>query len=197
MKINISLSLVNSNVKESTTPTDAVHFGDLGVGGDTMRSRMDGGRGTGFFGTGTYFLSNAKSPQTLSTRPKKYLNLDHLKLYVPKSAYQAYTLHDLLKYSLRFLESEEPIGNLDGDNKPLVYYIKWYSEECFNEKESKKFIEIAKDEITKERKGLPASEVRTVGTRIMQRLGYDGIDVRHTELDRGDYGSVVYTNGQQ
>ena len=72
MKIHIILNriCVSSNIKESIKPTDAVHYGDLGIARDTTRRRMDGGRSTGYFGTGTYFLSSDKNSYARANRPK-------------------------------------------------------------------------------------------------------------------------------
>lgn len=37
-----------------------------------------------------------------------------------------------------------------------------------------------------------ADEIRSASTRFMQRMGYQGVDVRGTPYDNTEYGSVIY-----
>ena len=191
MKILISTSSNwLKNIRESKIPTNAVHYGDLGIGHDTTRQRMDGGRSTGFYGTGVYFVSVGAKAGARENRPIKYLNLSDLNLYKPSDSERALQLHKLLKLVIQLSETDDRYWQKK-ETSELVTKIK-QGAEIF--KRNSYFSRILENECEAEYTGLPESEIRTISTRIMQKLGYDGIDVRHTNLDNMDYGSVVFAS---
>ena len=177
---------------------NAVHLGDGGIARDTMRHRMDGGRSTGHFGTGVYFLSDAaardsnEAANPVSGRyGRSYINLDTEGHNLAKPG-NPKTLHDGLR----------EINRLAGNDNPIEFGMDHISSQAekaaFNlaielGMRRRPEIEAAiKAEVAAERAGLPDSEHRTAGTRVMQRLGYDGVDVRGTPYDNTEYGSVIY-----
>lgn len=195
MKIHISIS--RSNIKESFTPTDAVHYGDLGVARDTVRKRIDGGRSTGHFGSGVYFLSSDQNAYARSDRPKKYLDLTGLNLFTPHDSIEAINLHKALRL----------LNDMAGD----IYFAATHREQVpkfnfdsINSIGGKTIFELSKilpfsiTLIEKQVRKVLLEEsgnfdnIRSASTRLMQKFGYDGIDVRHTNLNNGDYGSVVF-----
>lgn len=200
--MKISISLTNTwlkNVHRSETPTDACHFGDLQIGRDTVRRRMDSSRGTGHFGCGVYFLSKESADKIISReavhskRPMEYIDLNGLKLLRPKDTQKAYELHDLLRNVCRLSETGnwpdiKAVDDREHPDHKLWFRIYLDSISFFR---SRKFLEVVKLEIIREQK-LPAWDIRSIQTRVIQRMGYQGIDVRHTDLDNTSYGSVIF-----
>lgn len=73
------------------------HYGDLGKA--DKRSIM-AGRGTGHFGTGTYFFGSPDSPGSSyykKNRPENIVDFSSYKLFKPMSNKDGYRLHDFLK----------------------------------------------------------------------------------------------------
>jgi len=171
------------------------HYGDLGIGWDTTRKHMSGGRGTGHFGTGVYFLGKPLNKGGFyGSRPEHRIDFSKFKLFKPSDPRE---FHKALKIINQLVGNDESLATeIFGKvifSSPVhkAAFILWVMNPCGpSEKELEKIIT---DEIEKEREGkLSSGEIRTAPTRIMQRLGYDGIDVRGTELDNTDYGSVIY-----
>lgn len=81
---------------------ELLHWGNLDFGKKTDTAHMLGGRGTGHFGTGFYFVSKDKwgdfhydyNPK----RPIYELESSSYNLFKPKSVDEGNTLHDSLKY---------------------------------------------------------------------------------------------------
>ena len=81
---------------------ELLHWGNLDYGKKTDTAHMLGGRGTGHFGTGFYFVSKDKwgdfhydyDPK----RPIYELESSSYNLFKPKSVDEGNTLHDSLKY---------------------------------------------------------------------------------------------------
>ena len=81
-------------------PKIIYHAGDLGIGRDTTYANMTNqSRGTGHFGTGTYFVSSQDELQhgTYKDRPIKAVDISDYNLYKPKNSVEAEHLHDFLK----------------------------------------------------------------------------------------------------
>lgn len=92
MKSRKSLKEANNNY--------GYHAGDLGKAED--RRIQTGSRGTGHFGTGTYFVSNPDKIKNYNSRdgqeaPKHIVDFSNYKLFKPRRVTQAYDLHDALK----------------------------------------------------------------------------------------------------
>ena len=78
------------------------HAGDLGKSED--RQQQDGGRGTGHFGTGTYFVSNEDKIKNYNDyqygkgkAPHHIVDFSKYHLYTPSNNDKGYDLHDTLK----------------------------------------------------------------------------------------------------
>jgi len=185
--------MVPGKVKFAAEPTDAVHYGDGGIGHDTQLRRMDGGRGTGHFGTGTYFLSGKESPLAREGRPAKHLDLTGLSMAKPGGS--ARQLHDALRIvngaiirgtKLEFTEPRHD-GKKATFNIALALGLHLHPEA------------VVRDSIQNTARIFSEGKndgIRTPATYVMQDLGYDGIDVRGTDLDNGDYGSVIFADAQ-
>lgn len=198
------VSLVN--VKKSEKETDAVHFGDLNVGWDTTRINMSGGRSTGHFGTGVYFVSKDVADKTLANkdhrlnihgkRPYHYMDLSGLNLYKATTSNRAYTLHEFLKtiswlvHTGNWPDPQARFNYRHPDNR-LWHNLAMDIITLGFSFDIDKTLAIIKIELIREKK-MPKSEIRSISTRVMLRLGYQGIDVRHTDMDNFQYGSVIY-----
>jgi len=84
------------------TNNKAYHYGDLGIGRDTTFKNMGSSRGTGHFGTGTYFLGEeaAESTGKISSyagRPLNEVNFDDYATFKPATEEAGFALHDGLK----------------------------------------------------------------------------------------------------
>lgn len=119
---------------------ELLHWGDLDFGKKTDTAHMLGGRHTGHFGTGFYFVSKDKwgdfhydyNPK----RPIYELESSSYNLFKPKSVDEGNTLHDSLKYidsikglvnttkSSTTLWQEE--RKLDSNEKIVNFTIKYF-----------------------------------------------------------------------
>lgn len=75
------------------------HAGDLGKAEDYW-AMMSGSRGTGHFGSGTYFVGNKEkitSDDYYGKRPQHAIDFSDYNLFTPKTNEQGYSLHDMLK----------------------------------------------------------------------------------------------------
>ena len=92
------------------------HYGDLGKGRDTYRKNMTKqGRGTGHFGTGTYFIGHKLDNDDIYTnRPLHQIDFNNQKnLLKLDSEHDAFELHNFLKMinNCEF-EAQEKYNNL-------------------------------------------------------------------------------------
>lgn len=89
---------VTPNEPESGLKSPAYHAGDLGK--SEQLGRQSGGRGTGHFGTGTYFVGNKEKIDLggYRERPQHTVDLDGYKLFTPKTEGDALRAHDALKF---------------------------------------------------------------------------------------------------
>lgn len=108
-EVKLNESLKDALFKdESITEEKAITWGDLDYAKKTDTRKMMGGRGTGHFGTGFYFVGK-EGPYGLDkdnkikkydyepSRPIYEIELDNYNLYKPKDNDSAYRLHDTLK----------------------------------------------------------------------------------------------------
>ena len=91
-------------VESVTNEALLLHWGDLDKGIKADKRSIMGGRGTGHFGTGFYFVSkdNYLNKDEFkydydTNRPVYELDSSSYKLFTPKSNSEAYALHDALK----------------------------------------------------------------------------------------------------
>ncbi len=179
-------------------PSPAYHSGDLKFGRDTVLGRMMGGRGTGHFGTGVYFVSSKdklKDPFGVREgRPIQEVDFSKYNLFRPLTNYVAQRLHDGLRGINSLVERDindqenfkeavkKAVADLayatDKDEKSILAAIR-------------KNLETARD--SAEKNAFEWTYIPTLATEVMQELGYEGVDVRG--LDRYDdmeNGSVIY-----
>lgn len=87
--------------KEEQIPDEnlGISYGDGGKGRDTFYGEIDGSRGTGHFGTGTYFVSpEGLVGDTYKQRPAFKIDFsEYDNLYKPDDKNDAFNLHDYLK----------------------------------------------------------------------------------------------------
>ena len=111
----------NNEVEEKPTNVGK-HYGDLGKAHDTNYFAMNGSRrGTGHFGTGTYFVSGdyeVGPDSTYAKRPINYSNFDDYNLARPATDQDGFDLHDALK---QINYNNSPV-NEELYNKLLPYY---------------------------------------------------------------------------
>ena len=176
--------------------TGAYHLGDLGIASDTTFRRMDSGRGTGHFGTGTYFLGKKSAATKASEggyggrvgRPVANVNLEGLNLAKPSDPY---ALHNALKLVNQMVyKNEKPDFSQERFNGSKALFN--LNVELGISKHSEAEIQKAIEDTYNEFASGKNDGLRSPSTVLMQKLGYDGIDVRGTKLDNTDYGSVIY-----
>ncbi len=127
------------------------HAGDLGIGRDTTYANMTNqSRGTGHFGTGTYFVSSQDELQhgTYKDRPIKAVDISDYNLYKPKNSVEAEHLHDFLKeinntkwdseerYS-KLLEGKKEYDNLYDDIRKKNNWTYDFSQEDYKKMNDK------------------------------------------------------------
>lgn len=98
------------------------HYGDLGKARDTNHFSISGSRrGTGHFGTGTYFVTEdyeVGPDSTYAKRPVKTADFDDYNLAKPQTEQDGFDLHDALK---QINYNNNPISE-ELYNKLLPYY---------------------------------------------------------------------------
>lgn len=179
MEFNNKLKPVYKNI--------GYHRGDLGK--SEYAGRMRGQRGTGHFGTGTYFTGKPVNQDSFKDRPEHQVDFSNYKLYKPKTDQEGYQLHDALKVVNNYLYDEErtnkaieTLSNLLGvDQNELKQLL------------DQKVRTVDYDFDGNDYERLMDRSLDTGSTLLMKALGYQGIDVRHLPtLDNTGYGSVIY-----
>lgn len=186
------------------------HAGDLGYGDDTVLGRMSGGRSTGHFGTGVYFVSNQnKLPDIYKARGIKEVDLSPYNLFKPRSTSQAQELHKALRLINKLAsdsEEDSPITPKTAEKELREISSTLPFEIRFNLKADKKISSDEAEELVKKYAAEAAEEARklykdyrferdfldSASTRFMKKLGYEGVDASGTDLDNTEYGTVVY-----
>ena len=126
---------------ESLNEAKAITWGDLDYGKKTDTRRMMGGRGTGHFGTGFYFVG-AEGPYGLEgsryfdyapNRPIYEIDLDAYNLFKPKDNGTAYKIHD----NMKVINDCYREGRLDstpkGETKDLLGLLRIIDEEAYEQ----------------------------------------------------------------
>ena len=191
---------VDEFIKSQGTP--AFHSGDLGTASDTTLGRMDVGRGTGHFGTGTYFVSDSKKLKgDYEKRPIQEAHIIGANLYKPGSTANAVGLHDALRDLNRIVFRKQLS---EDDLSDVAFRLRMrIPTKILDANEN--ILDIVKDVVKEVRREIHGSnqwwdsEAETASTRFMKRLGFDGIDVRHLKDESGysspddtHMGTVVY-----
>lgn len=112
---NNSIPQTDKKGNEKFSP--GYHAGDLGKA-ESLASQS-GGRSTGHFGTGTYFVGNKEQLKNYNKRdgkgaPVEEVDFDNYNLYKPADTKAAYALHDFLKGINEYCGSYG-FGTLDQD----------------------------------------------------------------------------------
>lgn len=107
---------------EKMIKSPAYHAGDLGKS-ETL-AQQTGGRSTGHFGTGTYFVGDKAKIDlgAYKDRPQHVIDLDGYNLYTPKSESEARKAHDVLKFVNDYwsvLDKADDITNAKNDVSDL------------------------------------------------------------------------------
>ena len=107
------------------------HAGDLGKA--EPRSQMSGGRGTGHYGTGTYFVGNedAINIGNYAKRPHEVVDFTKYNLWRPLLKSDARDLHDFLKsVNTYWMDIDSPVDSIqsifDYKNKGYKVYDEYY-----------------------------------------------------------------------
>ena len=188
------------------------HAGDLGKA-EYFVNYQSGTRGTGHFGTGTYFVGNKDklSGVGYKDRPVKEFDTSDYNLLKINSSDSGFRLHDALKYINNKAWREALEGNIDMDSlskacwplSVLLYSHMHRNEDYeiadirnFNKSVVSKAVDILEEysDYAKKNGGVVTSSDRnTISTELMKSFGIAGIDVRNVpELDNTEYGSVIY-----
>ena len=176
------------------------------------------GRETGHFGSGTYFFGSEKEAKKHARgrkRPITEINLEGKNLFRPfdmkrgGETFKAggnFGMANELHWILRYVnEASYKIGDYDAKNNPNS--ISWRDnptgiskrlESWTGLKASPKMVDEVIQEVRAEieaNAGFGGLKTETASTRLMRRLGFDGIDMRGIEgFDNANFGSVLYAD---
>jgi hypothetical protein len=179
------------------------HAGDLGYGRDTTLGKMSGGRGTGHFGTGVYFVGSPDKIKGRDERPVKEVDLSGYRLYRPDDKESARQLHDALREvnALRGMyDPEERTQSKEFEDKlNKAAFDLWINilPRGLERSDVKEIIRGNVINAANEFKPVAyrSNYVDSASTRVMKALGFEGVDVRGIpDYDNVDYGTVVYTD---
>jgi len=174
------------------------HAGDLGYGKDTTLGKMAGGRSTGHFGTGVYFVG---SPEKISAvgregRPLNTVDLSKYNLAKPRSPIAARDLHEGLK-TVNNLVGQD-LNNEAAQQKinDAAFKIWTNAATKASEEQVKATVINAIQEATTARTDdviFESTYIDSASTRAMKALGFEGVDVRGIPgFDTTEFGTVVY-----
>ena len=203
--LNLKTKLIAGNpegpIGKRVSKGIAYHSGDLGYGSDTTLGRMVGGRNTGHFGTGVYFVSNPENISNLlrENRPIESVDLSGYHLLRPSIEFEAETLHEGLKKINSLTSNDIDLNSLEAQQeiRKAAYNVYLATDRSSSEGEINRAI---KEAIQEARLLLPryrfeSNYVDSASTRVIKKLGYEGIDVRHLPMyDNTTFGTVVYTD---
>ena len=187
----------------------AVHYGDLGK--SEFLSNQTGSRGTGHFGTGTYFVSpdsealSRMEKNAYGKRPKQFVSLDGYNLYKPSDRTSAGNLHKFLseinnkldiKQELKPYEYDAFMSDVFRDyNSVFPRSVRKYGTVESLSKRIEELKQYAKDNASKDTEAYfkKTKRLDSASTLFMKEHGYDGIDVRGIKgYDDEQFGTVVY-----
>ena len=136
------------SIKEVNVLTEenkAITWGDLDIAKKTDTRKMMGGRGTGHFGTGFYFVG-ANGPYGINgnkfydyapDRPIYEIDLDRYNLYKPKDNDTAYKIHDAMRNINNYYSDDAYsflFKNYDEDKlKDELYNVGWEAQKVYED----------------------------------------------------------------
>ncbi len=187
----------------------AGHYGDLGK--SEFLSNQTGSRGTGHFGTGTYFVSpdsealSRMEKSAYGKRPKQVVSLDGYNLYKPSDRTSAGNLHKFLseinnkldiKQELKPYEYDAFMSDVFRDyNSVFPRSVRKYGTVESLSKRIEELKQYAKDNASKDTEAYfkKTKRLDSASTLFMKEHGYDGVDVRGIKgYDDEQFGTVVY-----
>lgn len=100
----------------------AVHAGDLGKS-EGFWQMTSSRRGTGHFGTGTYFVGDEEqiNKYVYENRPHEKVDFDNYNLFKPKNYKEGMALHEALKFINNSVYDYEVLKDLDNIEKDLAW----------------------------------------------------------------------------
>lgn len=184
--------------KGVTKPSIAYHAGDLKFGKDTVLGRMMGGRSTGHFGTGVYFVGDKSNLESRFSprkdRPIQEVDFNKYNLFRPTTNYTAQRLDDGLREINSLVER-----NIDDQEDFKAAVKKAVSDLAYaTDKDEKSILAAIRKHLEKtrdlaEKNAFESTYIPTLATEVMQELGYEGVDVRGLDrYDNAEYGSVIF-----
>lgn len=186
------------------------HAGDLGKS-EHFVNFATSNRGTGHFGTGTYFVGDEGklNGYNYKDRPHHKIDFSPYNLVKIRSFDLGIQFHDALKY-INNDAFKDYVYKGDVDHEKLkkkcqVIAVMLFDIDDFSDLFKKRDIVYNKAlELIKEYAdyfnenggtihGLAKSDRRTISTELISSFGYDGVDCRGVEgLDNTTFGSVIY-----
>ncbi|MDD4565534.1 MAG: hypothetical protein PHE79_08715 [Eubacteriales bacterium] len=192
--------------ESGTNKNVGVHFGDLGKTEYLMT--MNGSRGTGHFGTGTYFVSAESdaiprmTENSYGKRPRHEVSFDGYNLYRPKDVSQGRKLHEFLKQVNKWAYGNDNYRDSIADmyNNNLNLFDNVFTSEGEIEEYLTELQNYAAENKQNDEKAYFDKTERydSPSTKFMEYLGYEGVDVRGLKgLDDEEFGSVIYDLKQE
>lgn len=184
--------------EEAKQPDMAYHSGDLNFGRDTVLGRMMGGRSTGHFGTGVYFVGDkSKLKDTFGLRggrPIQEIDFSKYNLFKPTTDYSAQRLYEALRKINSLVERDiEDQEDFKAAVKKAVTDLAYATG-----KSEKSILDAIRNHLEEarslgEKYAFEDKYIPTLATQVMQDLGYEGVDVRGLDrYDNTEHGSVIY-----
>ena len=216
---SLSKDMVNNKIAiaDQNTADENVryHAGDLGIAETYWR--MKGDRGTGHFGTGTYFVKDSENlGEYASQRPVELIDVAGLNLVKLETESEYMELHDAMKYLNRVATltgAYESIVASIGDEHPLWYSNDELSTAAINI--SNISLKLIGEEKTKAEAADMMMEAIMYGAQLtrmgyqfqatmdspstvfLKSLGFDGVDTQGIKgIDNTSIGGVIYRDTQ-
>ena len=183
------------------------HAGDLGAS-EYFVNYATSNRGTGHFGTGTYFVGNEDELNrgSYAERPHHKVDLSPYKLVKIMSFENGLKFHDALRY-INNTAFKDYVYNGQVDEKRLMHECKVIAVMLLDIDDFKDLVPKTKMVYDKAMELIMEygdwfknqdwytlkSDRRTISTELISSFGYDGVDCRGVPgLDNTMFGSVIY-----
>ena len=198
MSDNITDQIVSNEKKKqeaykATAETVMYHAGTLSKlnKAETNGRFYGSNRGTGYFGTGHYFVdSNSKhyldESSTYSKLPYSSIDISQYdNLFKANNDTIAKSLHEFLKNLTRYTQGDTKFNT----NELFSQFENVFGNTVMDIKEFESRINGLKDFMSKSNL---SDRSDSVSTQFMKSLGYGGVDTRGTKFADTEYGTVIY-----
>ena len=195
---NITDQIVSNEKKKqeaykATAETVMYHAGTLSKlnKAETNGRFYGSNRGTGYFGTGHYFVdSNSKhyldESSTYSKLPYSSIDISQYdNLFKANNDTIAKSLHEFLKNLTRYTQGDTKFNT----NELFSQFENVFGNTVMDIKEFESRINGLKDFMSKSNL---SDRSDSVSTQFMKSLGYGGVDTRGTKFADTEYGTVIY-----